>query len=269
MLTAGLEQKYQRLREIISRHARVAVACSGGVDSTLLLRAARDALGPDRVLAILADSPLQPDEETEHARAMINEVNCPLLLVRWDPFQVPEIVANPDDRCFHCKRKIYSLFLARIKEKSCSVLLDGSNLDDLTGHRPGRKAIKELGVITPLIDARLAKAEVRQLSRQLGLSNWNRLSASCLATRIPAGIPLCLEKIRLAARCEAHLHQLGYAGCRVRLFEELALVELDRGDLKEFVSAPHRQSVLKKFSDLGIGRISVDLRLRGRDHVPA
>ena len=261
-MTAGLNQKYERLRERISRFGRVAVASSGGVDSTLLLRAARDALGSDRVLAVLASSPLQPDEETRHARAMINEVGCSLLVVRWDPFQVPEIVANPDDRCFHCKKKIYSLFLERIKEKSCSVLLDGSILDDLAEYRPGRKAIRELGVITPLIDAGLTKAEIRRLSRQLGLSNWNRLSASCLATRIPAGIPLSLEKIRLAARCEAHLHQLGYDGCRVRLFEELALVELDRGDLKEFVSAPHRQSILKKFSELGIGRISVDLRPR-------
>lgn len=260
--TKGPGARYDRLREIIGRHDRVAVACSGGVDSTLVLRAALDALGADRVMALVAVSPLQPEEETGHALDIIAAMGSRYRTVSWDPLAVPEIAANPPERCYLCKKGIYTLFQKELGAHSFSALLDGSNLDDLEEVRPGRRALQELGVETPLVEAGLGKAEIREMSRKLGLATWNRPSASCLATRIPTGSRLTMEKINLVARCENCLHRLGYPGCRVRTQEDGAVVELAAGDLIRFVSGPDRTSVRNFFAELGITRVSVDLRER-------
>lgn len=261
-LPEEIEAKYHRLKQIIQKYGRAAVACSGGVDSTLLLRAAKDSLGDDNVLALLAASPLQTAEETRNAELMISEVGCRKKKITWDPLASPEIAANPIDRCYHCKKAIYTLFWQEARKESIPTLLDGSNLDDLHDYRPGRKAVQELNVHTPLIEAGLFKEEIRRTSRYLGLSNWDRPSASCLATRVPAGCELTGELISLVEQCESHVHSLGYRGFRVRLAQDEALIEIDPGDLPRLVSGQDRESILLFFTTRGIGRISVDLRGR-------
>lgn len=262
-----LQNKYERLLEIIGRHSKAALACSGGVDSTFLLKCASEVLGPDEVIALLACSPLQPQEETANAHAVINEIGCRLLTVELDPFSWPEFVENPPDRCYHCKKKIYTLFFEKMREHNVHVLMDGTNLDDLSDYRPGLQALKELGVLTPLVEAKLGKNEIRSLSRSLKLSNWDRPSSSCLATRIPAGRRISLELIQLAARCEEHLKQLGFIGCRVRLTVEGALVELTEDDIEIFAREPNRVATERFFSDLGLKRVF--LNIRGREPVRA
>jgi len=208
-------EKYRQLRRRLAGLERVAVAFSGGADSSFLWYAARSVLG-DRVLAIHAASPMQAPGEPENARLVAAAIGGPLLVRPLDPLSWPEVAANPPERCYFCKKRIYTDFLAVAAEHGIVTLLDGTNLDDLSDHRPGLRAIRELGVLTPLADAGLRKGEVRQLSRQRGLSTWNRPSSSCLATRFAANHPLTLPGLAQVARCEEFLHGLGFAGCRVR-----------------------------------------------------
>lgn len=240
----------------------MAVACSGGADSTFLLRAACDSLGRANVLAVLVRSALIPANELARAQAVIGAMGCPSLFLDWDPFVCPEVVSNPPDRCYHCKKRIYSLMRAGIDPYEITVLLDGTNLDDLDEYRPGLQAIRELDVAMPLVEAGLTKSAVRRLSRQAGLSTWNRPSASCLATRIPCGTTISAELIKLIAQCEEHLLQFGYAGCRVRMVHGKAHIELAAGDLARFVSSPDRLSTIVFFAAHGIRGVLVDLQER-------
>jgi len=262
----AVRSKYAGLKAMLARYGEVAVAFSGGVDSTFLLHAACFALGPARVHALHARTPLLAGEESERVRATAQALGCPLTILEVDPFSWPIFVANPPDRCYHCKRKLYRSFL-QARDSSRLPLLDGTNLDDLQEVRPGLAALAELGVLIPLAAAGLTKREIRLLSRELGLATWNACSASCLATRIPAGEPISREKIFLVARCEALLTALGFAGVRVRLSGQEATVAVLRPDLERIVKNDVISVIREGFARLGAGRVRIDPQ--GRPPVPA
>jgi uncharacterized protein len=243
---------------------RAAVACSGGVDSTFLLKTAHKVLGNNNIVAVFADTTLLPPDESRDIEELVKLIGCRLYTVNLDPLAWPELIANPVDRCYLCKKKIYTIFLEMLKEHDISVLMDGTNFDDLSDFRPGLKALEELGIKTPLADAGLGKAEIRQLSREEQLPNWNKPSSSCLATRIATDEIINRQKLAVIARCEEKLHSLGFWGCRVRLQEEVAVIELAEGDIERFSQEPNRRDFLHFINDFNMKKVYIDLKSRER-----
>ena len=261
-MIVSLEAKSQRLAAIIHAMGRAAVACSGGVDSTFLLKTAYDVLGENNVVALFADTPLLPPDENKDIKELAAFIGCRLVTIEFDPLAWPEFTANPLERCYLCKKKIYTAFLERLNDLGMTLLMDGTNLDDLDDYRPGLQALEELGVVKPLADAGLTKAEIRQLSRMKNLPNWNKPSSSCLATRIATDEIISHKKLDIIAKCESELHRLNFFGCRVRLRDDFAIIELADGDAGRFSERKTSQSVLNFFNDINIKKVYVDVRPR-------
>jgi uncharacterized protein len=261
-LSATLAEKKKELEAIVVRTGRAAVACSGGVDSTLLLKVVHDVLGNDNTIAVFAETPLLPDGEAMAVRDVVNSVGSRMLTVKLNPLAWREFIRNPPERCYLCKKKIYRSFLDKLKGLHFSILMDGTNLDDLSDFRPGLKALHELGVITPLAAAGMTKKDVRRLSRNLNLPNWNRYSSSCLATRVATGERISPEKLQVIKKSENFLQGLGFLGCRVRLAEDSAFIELLEEDINRLAKKETRTILLKKFNDFNIKKVFLDLRDR-------
>jgi len=232
-LTQILE-KYRLLKEVISKWPRVAVAFSGGVDSSLLLYAAHEVHG-DGAFAFFGQSPLLGPAEVEEARRIAAFVGAPLHLFEISPLDDSRLVENGPLRCFYCKKGLYKVFVKAATDHGAQ-LLDGSNLDDDDSKRPGSRAVKELGAVMPLRLAELSKAEIRALARRLGLPNWQRPSGSCLATRIGGGQEITRERLELVDRAEALLISFGIDDCRVRLLVDYVLVQIPERDFIPFIS---------------------------------
>ncbi len=216
----------ERLFAELHRLGRAAIAFSGGCDSTLLAEAARRALGREAVCLLLADSPFLPRVELARAVAFARERELPFEAVVIDPLASAAVRANPADRCYHCKKLIFSTLAERGRRLGYPVLMDGTNYDDLGDERPGMRAAAELGVAHPLLSARLRKAEVRSLAHEYGLSIWDLPAAACLATRIATGCELTLAQLRQVEAAEAAVAELGFRGFRVRHRGASARLEL-------------------------------------------
>jgi len=264
-----IDDKAQRLRAILQGYGRVAVAFSGGTDSSLLVKCALDALGSDNVLVVFGESELLKSREIDRAldwpckHGYGPEVS--LERVALEPLRWAEFVANAEDRCYRCKLRIYALFRERAALCGFPLLLDGTNVDDLQSGRPGLRAIQELGVKTPLAAAGFDKASVRSLSRQLGLSGWDHPSASCLATRIPTGMQIASERLRRIELWENGLEQFGLFGCRVRLEDEggqTVRVAIRTEDFATLLTPSIRLTLLHFFQKNGVGRVLLDLEGR-------
>lgn len=254
-LPVSLTDKKKNLEEIIGRESRVAVACSGGVDSTLLLKVTHGVLGHENTIAVFADTPLLPPGESESVREVAGLIGSRLLTVSLNPLSWPEFTANPLEKCYLCKKKIYQIFQEKLAEINFNVLMDGTNLEDLSDFRPGLKALDELKIKTPLANAGLTKKEIRQLSKELNLPNWDKHSSSCLATRIATDQQISLEKIDFIRRSENVLQDFDFMGCRVRISNDSAIIELLEDDIERFVQEATRQSVMKKFNYFGIKKV--------------
>jgi len=261
-LTVTLEAKNRQLEESIGSMDRAAVACSGGVDSTFLLKTACEVLGANNVIALFADTPLLPPGENREIEKLASLIGCRLLKVELNPLSWPDFTANPQDRCYLCKKKIYITFVERLADLDISMLMDGTNLDDLDDYRPGLLALEELGIVTPLADARLTKAEIRQLSRVKNLPNWNKPSSSCLATRIATDQIINQDKLDIIAKCETELHRLNFFGCRVRLRDDFAIIELAEGDFGRFADPQTSRTITDFFNDSNIKKVYVDTMTR-------
>jgi uncharacterized protein len=234
------------------------VAFSGGVDSSLLLHAAKEALG-DRVLAVTAVSPTFAAAEREEAVSIAKAWGVRHRLVETDELSIPGFAGNPPDRCYHCKKELFGSLSRIAREEGFAAVCDGSNADDARARRPGRRAARELGVRSPLEEAGLSKEAIRALSRSFGLPTAERGSFACLASRFPYGTPIDREKLARVEACEDALRRLGFRQFRVRVHGAVARIEVGRDEIPRLFEPATSDAVHDRFRRNGFLYVSVDL----------
>ena len=254
-----LQQKLDRLRAIFAPMGSVMVAFSGGVDSTFVLKVAHDAIG-ERVIALTTTSPTMPDEDRETAIRMAVEIGARHLVVDSNELEIPGYAANPINRCYLCKTNLFEVCEARATALGIGEIVDGLNLDDLHDYRPGMKAAAERRVRHPLVEAELSKAEIRELSRSLGLRTWDRPASPCLSSRFPYGTEITPEGLRKVAEGEKLLHALGFRVARVRYHGDVARIELEREHVARVFEPEIRDVVERELKRIGFRFVTIDLK---------
>jgi len=240
--------------------AKVLVAYSGGVDSTLLLKAAVEALGINNVLAVTALSPLYPERELRGAKRAIEGMGVRHLLVESNEMEIPGFSKNPPNRCYYCKRQLFQELMDLARKEGIPFVVEGSTLDDEKDHRPGKIAIQELGIRSPLKEAMFTKEDVRELSRHLGLPTWDKPSFACLASRFPYGEEITPEALKRVDRAEAFLFGLGFKQVRVRHYQSLARIELLQGEMGRLMEGSLREKVVSHLKEIGYRYVTLDLQ---------
>lgn len=269
-LPPALAAREAALESILRGSRKLLVAFSGGVDSAFLLYAAAAALGPGRVLAATGVSGSLAQRELEEARALAARLGVEHRLVSTHEIDSPGYVANAPDRCYFCKGELFGVLEHLAAETGCDSIADGTNADDEGDVRPGRRAARERGIASPLLQAGLGKADIRELSRRAGLPTWDKPEMACLASRIPFGTPVDREKLRQIEAAEDGLRGCGIRGGRVRHHGDLARIELPAADLARLSDPGFRQALLEAVRTAGFQLVSVDLEgyQRGRMHTP-
>jgi uncharacterized protein len=257
-MRSDLARKYEELKGILKGTGGVLVAYSGGVDSALLLKAAVEVLG-DRALAVTAESETYPAHEIEDAACLARDLGARHLTISTSELEMEEFAANPPERCFYCKKELLTKLLEIARAESIPVVADGSNVDDTGDFRPGLRAVAELGVRSPLREAGFTKADVRELSRQLGLSTWDKPSLACLASRFPYGHRISREELRQIAAAEQLLRELGLRQVRVRHYGETARIEVLEEEMPMLLEAETRKRIVAEFHRLGYLYVTLDL----------
>jgi len=255
-LSPQLGSRWESLLSYFFKLESVVVAFSGGVDSGLLCAAAYRALG-ERMLAVTVRSPVESFGDVESAQRLAEQVGFPLQVVDHNDLSNPEFVSNPPDRCYVCKLVRFQRLRQLATEAGFAVLVEGSNTDDLSDYRPGRKAVTETGTVSPLLELGFGKDEIRALAKAFGLSIWNRPSAPCLATRFPYGTPVTHEGLCQVADGERYLHEHGFRVVRVRHYGVMARLEVATDEIERLVAM--REQVSTYFKSLGFNYTAADL----------
>lgn len=250
--------KKAALLAALKGYKKAAVAFSAGVDSTFLLACAKEALG-DGLLAITASGSNFPVAETRAAAAFCREQKIRHITLPYDPFSVPGFRDNPPDRCYRCKLALFYAIRGIAAAHGCKTVLDGTNADDDDKDRPGMRAAKGLGVISPLREAGLTKSEIRLLSKEMGLATWDLPAYACLATRFQTWDTLSPEKLNAVERAELTLHELGFLNCRVRVHGEIARIALDPSDFQKIAAPEIAKTVNETLRDIGFRFVTLDL----------
>jgi uncharacterized protein len=251
-----LSQKHQTLRELIAAHESALVCFSGGVDSTLLLRVAHDVLG-DRCTALIALSPAMAQSEQRAALDLARSIGVRCEVVDSHELSRPEFQSNPKDRCYYCKSELLTIAAPVAQRLGCKAVLLGTNVDDLGDYRPGLQAAKDHGACHPLLDAGLNKQEIRELSKQLGLSTWDKPQLACLSSRFPYGTQITVERLRQVDAFEEGLRALGFRQVRVRFHDEIARVEVEPEAMPHALEL--RDTIVKLGRKLGFTFVVLDL----------
>ncbi len=256
---ANLDHKHRQLQQNLNSLGSALLAFSGGVDSTLLLKVCQETI-PGRFLAVTAKSDTTPQHELQDAVRYSKEIGAKHLIIDSDELSLPAFIENQADKCYICKKQRYSALETLARQQGLAHLVDGTNLDDSQDYRPGMQAIRELGVRSPLMETGFSKSEVRQLSRKLGLSTWNKPAYACLATRIPYGSPLTRAKLRQVDAGEIFLRELNLSQqIRVRHYGDTARIEVTAADLDKFLQETVRSRIISYFKQLGFSFITLDL----------
>lgn len=253
-----LDRKLSQLRELVRSFGSAAVAFSGGADSTLVARIAKDELG-NKTVAVTIDSPMYPASELAKAKGVAKCIGVEHVVVRVDPLGDRKFITNPPDRCYLCKRDDLTHIRRIADERGLKHVLDGSNADDSEDYRPGIKAKEEMKVRSPLAETGLTKADVRTISKALLLPTAQKSSSPCLASRIPYGERITAEKLMMIEEAEEFLKAKGFDDVRVRMHGDMARVEVSPKDIVMLASPGMRVSVTKKLRSLGFTYVSVDL----------
>lgn len=245
------------LQEFFSQHPRVALAFSGGVDSAYLLYAAAQCGA--QVRPYYVKTAFQPQFEYEDALRLADQLGVPMKTIHLNPLDDPQVAANPGNRCYYCKRHIFTAITQAAREEGLPLLLDGTNASDRVDDRPGMQALRELEVLSPLRLCGLTKAEIRRRSREAGLFTWDKPAYACLATRIPTGTAITLEDLRRTEQCEAFLMELGFSGFRIRLMDGCARLEMPEAQFPLLLA--RREAVLERLKK-DYPRVLLDLEAR-------
>ncbi len=249
-------KKLENLKAIIKGTNGAVVAFSGGVDSTFLLRVAAEVLG-DKVIAVTANSETYPKRELEEAKLFAEAQGIRHIVIETLELEIAGFADNPPDRCFYCKHELFSKLTNIAKENGIKYVFDGSNYDDRNDHRPGMRAAKQLGVVSPLKQAEMTKEDIRELSREYGLSTWNKPSFACLSSRFPYGTKITPDKLLVVGEAEDFIRDLGFKELRVRYHDTIARIEVGKADLERIVA--FADEITAKLKALGFLYVTLDL----------
>ena len=251
-------EKYEKLKAYLASFASLAVAFSGGVDSTFLLYAAKEALG-DKMIAITASSCSFPKRELKEAQVYCEGIGVRQFVIQSEELKIEGFSQNPKNRCYLCKRELFEKMINLCREQGISEIAEGSNLDDNGDYRPGLQAVAELGVKSPLREIGFTKQEIRDLSESFGLPTWNKQSFACLSSRFPYGDFITEEKLKMVDLAEQLLLDMGFTQLRVRIHGKLARIELLPREFDKFMEEETRLTVYQKLKEYGFEYIALDV----------
>lgn len=253
-----LQKKYRLLQDLLRSYGKVAIAYSGGVDSSLLSYVAHETLG-DNAISLTADAPVVPRSEFADSQAFCKCYSIRQVICHPNPIMMEEVRFNVPNRCYVCKKVIFGSLLEEAAKLGVETIADGSNLDDLGDYRPGLKALEELQVKSPLREAGFTKADIRALSRELGLPTWSKQSNACLATRFPYGTEITAEKLSLVDKAEGALSGMGFTQLRVRVHNDIARIEVPAEQIETLLRDENRTSIVDALKELGFAYVTLDL----------
>jgi pyridinium-3,5-biscarboxylic acid mononucleotide sulfurtransferase len=252
------EQKFDKLKEILKELGSVAIAYSGGVDSTFLLKVSKDVL-KDNVIAVTAKSSTYPEREFNEARKFVEQFEAKHIVIVSEELEIEGFAKNPINRCYFCKKELFSKVWEVAKENGINYVLDGSNFDDIGDFRPGMKAAKELSVVSPLKASELTKKDIRELSKRLNIPTWNKPSFACLSSRFPYGNQITVAKLGMVEKAEQLLMDMGFRQLRVRHHGDIARIEVASEERTKFFDANIMDKVGREFQGIGFKYVTLDL----------